>query len=65
MNILLNDKPMKANSPSLLELVKQHTTDEQACAIAVNDEFVPRSEYHSTLLNDGDRIELLVPMQGG
>ena len=34
-------------------------------AIAVNENFVPQGAYSSTPINDGDRIELLVPMQGG
>jgi sulfur carrier protein len=34
-------------------------------AIAVNEDFVPRGEYDNLQINEGDRIELLVPMQGG
>ena len=34
-------------------------------AIAVNENFVPRSAYDSTTINEGDQVELLVPMQGG
>ena len=34
-------------------------------AVAVNETFVPRSHYAALELQNGDRIELLVPMQGG
>ena len=34
-------------------------------AIAVNESFIPRGQYEQTQLNEGDQIELLVPMQGG
>jgi sulfur carrier protein len=34
-------------------------------AIAVNEMFVPKSQYHLIELQDGDEIELVVPMQGG
>lgn len=34
-------------------------------AIAINENFIPKSNYGSTVLHDGDQVELLVPMQGG
>ena len=34
-------------------------------AIAINQAFVPRSEYGETLLKSGDAIEVVAPMQGG
>lgn len=33
--------------------------------IACNQTFIPRGQYHNTLLNSGDTIELLSPMAGG
>lgn len=36
-----------------------------AFAIAINTMFVPRSNYTETILVNGDRIDLVVPMQGG
>lgn len=38
---------------------------EGAYALAVNEQFVPRARYDSLIVNAGDKIELLVPMQGG
>ncbi len=34
-------------------------------AIAINKTFIPRSQYRTTTLHDGDKIELVTPMQGG
>ena len=34
-------------------------------AAAVNAQFVPKTLYHQTLLNDNDKIELIVPITGG
>ena len=34
-------------------------------AVAVNNSFVPRSEYASHQLSDEDCIDVLVPVQGG
>ena len=37
----------------------------QPIAVAYNDEFVPRSRYAAIQLRDGDRLEIVAPMQGG
>jgi sulfur carrier protein len=34
-------------------------------AAAVNAQFVPKTLYEQTLLNDNDKIELIVPITGG
>ncbi len=34
-------------------------------AIAINEQFIPKSAYADTTLQDGDKVELLIPMQGG
>ena len=66
MKILLNDNEQLIDEATALSsLVKTHGNDEVAFAVAINDAFIPRSDYESTILNDGDRVELLIPMQGG
>ncbi len=34
-------------------------------AAAVNMEFVPKSRYSTTLLHQGDQLELITPITGG
>lgn len=34
-------------------------------AVAVNDEVVPQQAWSSTVLAPGDRVEIVVAMQGG
>ena len=34
-------------------------------AVAINGEFVPRSEYSQQQLFDGDAIEVVAPIEGG
>ena len=34
-------------------------------AVAVNKTFIPKSQYAHTLLQAGDQIDVLAPMQGG
>ena len=66
MKILLNDNEQLIDEATVLSsLVKTHGNDEGAFAVAVNDTFIPRSDYEATVLREGDRVELLVPMQGG
>lgn len=43
---------------SALQLPKQF-------AVALNGNFIPREQYDKSSLQDGDELELLVPMQGG
>lgn len=45
-------------------LVREGYTN--ACfAIAVNKQFLPRAEYATTFLKEGDCVEMISPMQGG
>ncbi len=39
--------------------------ESRGVAVAVNEQVVPRSEWGRTELKDGDRIELVEPVQGG
>lgn len=39
--------------------------EEKSFVIALNQNFLPRSQYQNTQLQDNDAIELLSPMAGG
>lgn len=49
--------------------IQDALTEWQFCdgkiAVAINQEFVPRSQYESHHIQDGDSIEILSPIQGG
>ena len=34
-------------------------------AVAINEAVVPRSRWEATMVNDGDRVEILTAAQGG
>jgi sulfur carrier protein len=34
-------------------------------AVAVNTTFVPIAKYNETMINEGDTIDILAPVQGG
>lgn len=58
---LQNDGDVGANAGT-----KTNTkTNANTYAVAINMQFVPKANYASTMLQDGDVIELLAPMQGG
>ncbi len=78
MNITLNGNPLAVGAKaSVTSLVSQVTGRELASdghaadgrrlgvAIARNSEVVPRSQWHSTALAEGDDIELVTAIQGG
>jgi sulfur carrier protein len=41
-----------------------YTTD-QRMACAINTQFVPKGQYATTELNNGDKIDVVAPVQGG
>lgn len=58
------NKTLKAGS-SITDAINDWQLVDRSFAVAVNDEFIPKSAYADVSLIEGDRIELLIPMQGG
>ena len=46
-------------------LVAARTEDSRRVAVAVGGEVVPRSAWETTVLNDGDAVEILAAVAGG
>lgn len=65
INIYFNDESHQIKSQSLQEFLLQKNHIDSHFAIAINNQFIPRTTYSTTLLSDGDRVVILVPMQGG
>lgn len=65
MKIYLNGNPIDTHSENLSQLLEEQQFDGSAVATAVDGNFVPRSQYTTTLLCAGQKIEVLAPMQGG
>jgi sulfur carrier protein len=66
IRLSLNGQPIEAQAQILLhDLVQAHTAEGSAFALAVNGEFVPKSQYHLRQLQDGDEIDLVIPVGGG
>jgi sulfur carrier protein len=66
MNITVNGQPAEVTPGwSVGDLVRGRTDEQRRVAVARNSEVVPRSEWDSTALSEGDRIEVLAPVAGG
>jgi sulfur carrier protein len=66
MNVIINGTTRQvAEGISLRDAVGLVTAAAAGMAAAVNDEVVRRAAWDSTLLADGDQIEILTAVQGG
>ncbi|OGV29897.1 MAG: thiamine biosynthesis protein ThiS [Legionellales bacterium RIFCSPHIGHO2_12_FULL_35_11] len=65
INIYFNDESHQVESQSLQEFLLHKNHIDSHFAIAINSLFIPRTAYKTTLLYDGDRVDMIVPMQGG
>jgi sulfur carrier protein len=66
ISIYFNDTVQQIEPTQLLqELLIQNNYIEQHFAVAINNQLIPRMAYNTTLLNSGDRVDIIVPMQGG
>ncbi|NUP32928.1 MAG: sulfur carrier protein ThiS [Streptomycetaceae bacterium] len=57
-------RPLAAGT-TVAALIATMTSATKGVAVAVNEDVVPRSRWASTLLDDGDRVEVLTAVQGG
>lgn len=66
VNISLNgDTVAISESQFLSEVLQQQGYQTQKIAVAINGEFVSRSLYVETLLNNGDAIDVIQAVGGG
>jgi len=65
MNILINGQSVTVSDDTSLTQALNQFGASPPFAVAVNGDFVPRSQCDAKILNDGDSIELLSPIQGG
>ncbi len=65
MRIDLNGAQCEIGTATLTEALAELGYADAALATALNGAFIPATARPSTLLRDGDRVEVLAPMQGG
>ncbi|MEO9779470.1 MAG: sulfur carrier protein ThiS [Sedimentitalea sp.] len=65
MKLQLNGAPVEMQGATLTDLLEAEGFGGAKVATAVNGMFVPAPLRAGHVLNDGDSIEVLAPMQGG
>lgn len=66
MHIILNNVPYTvADNITLLEIISPWVSSQASFALAINDVFVPKTAYSDKVLKNLDRIDIIIPMQGG
>jgi thiamine biosynthesis protein ThiS len=66
MMIFINGvKTQIKNDVNLEKILKANFSDSYSYAVAVNNEFVPKSKYKNTIIVKGDIIEVVSAHPGG
>ncbi len=66
MRITINGQTRDiAGAPDIAGVLKAEGYEGRLVAVARNGEFVPKGKYAATVLNAGDALEIVAPMQGG
>lgn len=70
MNLIINGEPRESTSTNLIDLWRQETQDlnldsPKGYAMALNGALIRKDQWQSTILADGDRVEIVRAMQGG
>jgi len=64
--ISLNNEPAELPPDTALsDALEQWDYGEQKIAVALNGEFVPRSRYRDTVLQERDQLDIVKPVGGG
>ncbi len=65
MNLIVNNEPARVQARYLEDALQELGHAGRHVATAVNGTFVPVGERKGHALHEGDRLEILAPMQGG
>lgn len=66
INIVLNGETSNLQNSQALDIALREWGYQDGCyAVAVNETFVPRSQYAQRQINEGDRIDVVSPLEGG
>ena len=66
MQITINGKEKSFDAPlNLYDVIVQEGVIEMMIAVARNGKHIPKGDYTTITLTEGDLIEIVSPMQGG
>ena len=66
ITVVINGSDTELDGPtSLVAYLESKELAERRVAVAINGEIVPRPEYDSIIIREGDRLEIVRPAGGG
>ncbi len=65
MKIYINNQAIEIAQPLTLAQAIADYGDKGPFAVALNGQFVAKPNYDDTVVGDGDRLEVLSPIEGG
>lgn len=65
IDLFVNGEKVQTDCVLLQEYLAQNYNDLTNFAVAVNEQFISKARYIAFELHDGDKVELVTPMQGG
>lgn len=66
MDVVLNGEPAQIDEAvSVSELLRRHQLAPERVAIEINERLVRRGEFGETIIQPGDRIEIVTLVGGG
>lgn len=65
MRIHVNGKALEVTAATLAALIAELDYEDRHVATALNQAFVRRRDRSTTLLKEGDAVEIVTPRQGG
>ena len=65
IHVTINGEKQTLNDTVSITALLEYRGQKAGVAVAVNGEFVPKSQHASHILKDADEIEIVAPMQGG
>ena len=65
MKLKVNDKEVETGATNLFLFSQEQNLPATGIAVAVNNRMIPRTEWDSFVLNDGDHILIIKAVCGG
>ncbi|MCC7006836.1 MAG: sulfur carrier protein ThiS [Ottowia sp.] len=65
IEVLINQQPISLPACVTLTQALAQSTMRPPFAVAINQQFVPRSHYEGRVLKNGDVIDVVAPITGG
>ncbi len=63
--VIINGNAADAAGKTVSQYLSQTNYAKNRVAVEINGEIVPKSQYESTILNDGDSVEIVGFVGGG